>query len=73
MVLSCVCPTRSTERTLNETIVSPAARRKAEREIAAFRQFQRLSRELLEVNEQICRLRPVEEDAALSPQEKKNG
>ena len=58
-------------KTLNETIVSPAARRKAEREIAAFRQFQRLSRELLEVNEQICRLRPVEEDAALSPQEKK--
>ncbi len=58
-------------KTLNETIVSPAARRKAEREIAAFRQFQRLSRELFEVNEQICRLRPVEEDAALSPQEKK--
>lgn len=59
-------------KTVNETIRSPAARRKAEREIAAFRQFQKLSRELLEINEQICRLRPVEEDEAeLTPQEKK--
>lgn len=58
-------------KTVNETIVSRAARRKAEREIAAFRQFQELSRELLEVNEQICRLRPVEEDGECSPQEKK--
>lgn len=58
-------------KTVNETLSSPAARRKAEREIAAFRQFQQLTRELVEVNEQICRLRPVEEDAELSPQEKK--
>lgn len=58
-------------KTVNETLSSPAARRKAEREVAAFRQFQQLSRELVEVNEQICRLRPVEQDAELSPQEKK--
>jgi len=58
-------------KTVNETIASPAARRKAEREIAAFRQFQQLSRELIEVNEQICRLRPVEDDVELTPQEKK--
>jgi hypothetical protein len=59
-------------KTVNQTLSSPASRRKAEREIAAFRQFQQLSRELVEVNEQICRLRPLEEeDAALSPQEKK--
>ena len=58
-------------KTVNETIVSRAAQLKAEREISAFRQFQELSRELLEVNEQICRLRPVEEDAELSLQEKK--
>jgi hypothetical protein len=58
-------------KTVNETIVSPTARRKAEREIAMFRRFQQLSRELVEVNEQICRLRPVEENVELSPQEKK--
>ena len=58
-------------KTVNETLSSPTQRRKAEREISAFRQFQKLSRELLEVNEQICRLRPVDDEAELSPQEKK--
>jgi len=58
-------------KTVNESVASTAARRKAEREIAAFRRFQQLSRELIEVNEQICRLRPLEDDAALSAQEKK--
>ncbi|RMF74760.1 MAG: hypothetical protein D6744_14190, partial [Planctomycetota bacterium] len=58
-------------KTVNETLRSPAQRRKAEREIFAFRQFQKLSRELLEVNEQICRLRPAEDEAEVTPQEKK--
>lgn len=58
-------------KTVNETIDSPAARRKAEREISAFREFQQLSRELVEVNTQICRMRPVEEDGELRPGEKK--
>ncbi len=58
-------------KTVNETIASAAARRKTEREIASFRQFQKLSRELVEVNEQICRRRPVEDDAELSPPGKK--
>jgi hypothetical protein len=43
--------------------------RKGEREIAEFRDYQRLGRELVEVNEKICRLRPVEE--TLTEQEKK--
>jgi hypothetical protein len=38
-------------------------------EIAEFRSFQRLGHELVEVSEQICRLRPVED--TLTPQEKK--
>jgi hypothetical protein len=46
-----------------------AAVRKAEQEIAEFRQYQRLGRELVEVSERICRLRPVE--IALAPLEKK--
>lgn len=56
-------------KTVSESFPTPAAQRKAEREIAEFRRFQQLNRELLEVNEQICRLRPVEE--SLTPEEKK--
>jgi hypothetical protein len=56
-------------KTVTEALPSGAAVRKAEREIAEFRRFQRLSEELVEVSEQICRLRPVEE--SLTPQEKK--
>src|ERR1035438_1223787 len=48
-------------KTVTEALPTPAAVRKAEREIAEFRDYQRLGRELVEVNEKICRLRPVEE------------
>lgn len=48
---------------------SPAAVRKAEREIAEFRDYQRLGKELVEVKEKICRLRLVEE--TLTPEEQK--
>lgn len=58
-------------KTVSETFSSPAARRKAQRETAAYHRFRELSRALLEVNEQICRLRPVEEDSELTAQEKK--
>ena len=56
-------------KTVTEALPTPAAVRKAGREIAEFRNYQRLGRELVEVNEKICRLRPVEE--TLTPQEKK--
>jgi len=46
-----------------ETLSSPAAWRKAQREIDEFRRFQRLRAELIAVNEKICRLRPVEGEA----------
>lgn len=42
--------------------------RKAEHEIAEFRKYQELSRAFVEVNEKICRARPLED--TLSPQEK---
>ena len=57
-------------KTVTEALPTPAAVRKAEREIAEFREYQRLGRELVEVNEKICRLRPVDE-TLLSEQEKK--
>ena len=56
-------------KTISEALPTPAAVRKAEHEIAEFRKFQELSRSFLEVNEKICRLRPLEE--TLTPQEKK--
>jgi hypothetical protein len=56
-------------KTVTETFATPAALRKAQREVEEFHRFRQLSRELLEVNEQICRLRPVDE--TLTPQEKK--
>jgi hypothetical protein len=56
-------------KTISETFASPAALRKAQREVEAFHQFRELSRQLLEINEKICRTRPVEE--ALTEAEKK--
>ena len=57
-------------KTISQALPTPASVRKAEREIAEFRKFQELSRSFLDVNEKICRLRPVEEQP-LSEQEKK--
>jgi len=56
-------------KTVSESFSSAAELRKAQREVEAFHRFRQLSQELLEVNEKICRVRPVED--AISPQEKK--
>ena len=56
-------------KTITEALPTPVAVRKAEHEIAEFRKFQELSHAFVQVNEQICRLRPAEE--MLTPQEKK--
>jgi len=56
-------------KTVTESFSSEAARRKAQREVSEFHRFQQLSQELVQINEQICRLQPVEE--TLSPPEKK--
>src|SRR5437879_10508086 len=60
---------KSEGKTITESFPSPAAQRKVEREIAAFRDYQQLSRSFVAVNEKICQLRPVEE--TLTPEEKK--
>jgi hypothetical protein len=56
-------------KTVSESFSSAPQLRKAQREVEAFHRFRQLSRQLLEVNEKICRARPVED--TLSPQEKK--
>ncbi len=58
-------------KTVAETLSSPAALHKAQREVAEFRKFQQLSAQLVEVNEAICQRRPVEEEGNLSRAEKK--
>ena len=60
---------KSNGKTVSETFSSAAELRKAQREVEAFHRFRQLSRELLEVNERICRTRPVQD--TFSPQEKK--
>ena len=56
-------------KTISESFASAAELRKAQREVEAFHRFRQLSQELLDVNEKICRARPVGE--ALSSEEKK--
>ena len=56
-------------KTVSESFSSAAELRKAQREVEAFHRFRQLSQELLEVNEKICRARPVAD--TLSPEEKK--
>ena len=59
-------------KSVAESFASPTSFRKAQREVAEFHHMQSLSAELIALNEQICRLRPVESDAAgWTAQEKK--
>ena len=56
-------------KTVSESFSSAAELRKAQREVEAFHRFRQLSQALLEVNERICRARPLED--TLAPEEKK--
>jgi hypothetical protein len=57
-------------KTVTEMFPSPASLAKAQREVAECQRFRELGDQLLDVNEQICELRPVEESQP-SAQEKK--
>ena len=56
-------------KTVTESLPTPAAQKKVEREIAEFRHFEQLLREFMEVNAKICRARPAVQEPA--SQEKK--
>jgi len=47
-------------KTITETFPNPGALRKAQQEVAEFHRFQELSQGLVDINEKICALRPVE-------------
>lgn len=57
-------------KTVSESLSTPAAIRRAQREVAEFRRFQDLSRDFIETNTAICRLRPAAEEPP-TEQEKK--
>ena len=56
-------------KTVTESFATPAAQRKAQREVAEFARYRELSRAFIDVNTQICQARPVED--TLAPEEKK--
>jgi hypothetical protein len=57
-------------KSISESLPTPAAIHKADREVAEFRKFQQLSREFVQTNTAICRSRPVE-PAPQTEQERK--
>jgi len=60
---------KASGKTVTQSFPTPAAQRKAEREVAEFQKYKELSRAFVATNEELCRARPV--DDTLSPQEKK--
>ena len=57
-------------KTVTESFATAAEQRKTEREIETFRQYRQLERSFVEINERICRTRPVE-DAMTLPEKKR--
>jgi hypothetical protein len=57
-------------KSVSESLPTPAAIHKAEREVAEFRRFQQLSREFVDTNAEICRVRPTKDEPS-TDQEKK--
>jgi hypothetical protein len=58
--------------TVTETFPNPAALRKAQQEVSEFHRLQKLSDDLVGINQEICQLRPVEQQrGGWTDQEKK--
>jgi hypothetical protein len=59
-------------KTVTETFPNPAALRKAQQQVGEFRRLQKLSEDLVDINEKICALRPVQQQrGGWTEQEKK--
>ena len=59
-------------KTVTETFPNPAALRKAQQEVSEFHRLQQLSDDLVGLNQEICELRPVEQQrGGWTEQEKK--
>jgi Family of unknown function (DUF6788) len=60
-------------QTVTESFPNPAALRKAQKEVAEFRRFQKLSSEQVTLNERTCKRRPVETEPGGWTEAEKNG
>ena len=59
-------------KTVTESFPNPASLRKAQQEVAEFHRLQKLSEDLVSINDKICALRPVERQrGGWTDQEKK--
>ena len=58
-------------KTVTETLATAAELQKAQWEVAAHQRFRELSQKLIEVNEKICRARPVEEGELTASKKKR--
>jgi hypothetical protein len=58
-------------KTVTQALCSPSAVHKAEKEVAEFRRFQALAQELIDVNQKICRLRPLAAEEVFSVKKKR--
>jgi Family of unknown function (DUF6788) len=64
--------TRKVEgKTVSETFATPAELHKAQREVEAYHRFRELVQQLLEVNEKICRSRPVGRELTLQKKKRR--
>lgn len=57
-------------KSVSQALSTPASVSKAQREVSEFRRYQELSRQFVDINAQICRLRPTASAAAAG---EKNG
>lgn len=60
------------KKSVTVTFPTPAALAKAQREVTEYHRFRELGGELLQVNEQICDMRPVEESVPSSQEKKRS-
>ena len=58
-------------KTVTQSLPDPASIQKAEREIAEFRKLQCLHKEFIDVNSQICQIRPPRADTVLLEKKKR--
>jgi hypothetical protein len=64
---------RVSGKTVTETFPNPTALRKAQQQVAEFHRFQKLSQDLVALNDRICRLRPVAQERGGRTEQEKNG
>ena len=64
---------RVSGKTVTETFPNPTALRKAQQEVAEFHRFQKLSQDLVALNDRICQLRGVAQERGGWTEQEKNG